>query len=107
MGDAVPSGNIEFVQNSSALHLNLWKKGLGNVPDSVWERTEIETLVLAENNLLEVSEQIGRLKRLGMLDLGHACTSGSDSDQDCRSVGGGSEVALKVARASQAAPIPC
>jgi len=41
------------------------------VPDSVWEQTELESLVLAENGLSEVSEQIGRLKRLRMLDLGH------------------------------------
>jgi Leucine-rich repeat (LRR) protein len=31
----------------------------------------LETLVLAENGLREVSEQIGTLKRLRMLDLGH------------------------------------
>jgi Leucine-rich repeat (LRR) protein len=41
------------------------------VPDSVWEQTQLESLVLAENRLSEVSEQIGRLKRLRMLDLGH------------------------------------
>ena len=41
------------------------------MPDSVWQQTELESLVLAENGLSEVSEQIGRLKRLRMLDLGH------------------------------------
>ena len=41
------------------------------MPDSAWERTELETLVLADNGLSEVSERIGRLKRLRMLDLGH------------------------------------
>jgi len=51
--------------------LSLWKKQLGRVPNSVWEQTELESLVLAENGLSEVSEQIGRLKRLRMLDLGH------------------------------------
>lgn len=51
--------------------LNLWKKQLGRVPESVWEQTDLETLVLAENDLSEVSGQIGRLKRLRMLDLGH------------------------------------
>ena len=55
----------------SSSHLNLWKKRLRRVPDSVWERTELETLVLAENELSEVSEQIGRLQRLHGLDLGH------------------------------------
>lgn len=44
---------------------------LGRVPESVWEQAELETLVLADNKLSEVSEQIGRLKRLRVLDLGH------------------------------------
>src|ERR1039458_10113811 len=51
--------------------LNLWKKHLGQVPQSVWNQTELETLVLADNDLSEVSEQIGRLRKLRMLDLGH------------------------------------
>src|ERR1700720_2644264 len=55
----------------SVAHLNLWKKRLGRAPESIWEETELETLVLADNGLSEVSEQIGRLKRLRMLDLGH------------------------------------
>jgi Leucine-rich repeat (LRR) protein len=59
------------VQDSPKQHLNLWKKRLGSVPDSVWEQTELETLVLADNELSEVSEYIARLKRLRMLDLGH------------------------------------
>ncbi len=41
------------------------------MPDSVWEQTDLETLVVAENGLSEVPEEIGRLKRLRMLDLGH------------------------------------
>jgi Leucine-rich repeat (LRR) protein len=44
---------------------------LGHVPDSVWQQSELETLVLANNNLSELSGQIGRLKMLRMLDLGH------------------------------------
>jgi Leucine-rich repeat (LRR) protein len=55
----------------SALHLNLWKKRLGTVPAWVWERTKLETLVLADNELLEVSPHAGLLKNLRMLDLGH------------------------------------
>jgi Leucine-rich repeat (LRR) protein len=51
--------------------LSLWKQGLGRVPDWVWERSDLETLVLADNGLSEVSAEIGRLKRLRMLDLGH------------------------------------
>jgi len=52
-------------------NLNLWKKRLGRVPEWVWERTELETLVLADNQFADVSGQIGRLKKLRMLDLGH------------------------------------
>lgn len=63
-------GNIPFVRDSSS-HLNLWKKQLGQVPDAVWEQTQLETLVLAENELTNVSEHVGRLKKLRMLDLGH------------------------------------
>jgi Leucine-rich repeat (LRR) protein len=49
----------------------LWKKRLGHVPESVWAQTELETLVLADNELSVVSERIGSLKMLRMLDLGH------------------------------------
>jgi Leucine-rich repeat (LRR) protein len=37
----------------------------------VWAGTDLETLVLAENDLSELSERIGGLKKLRMLDLGH------------------------------------
>ena len=57
--------------DSSAFHLSLWKKRLGSVPEWVWERTDLETLVLADNELPEVSSRVGRLKKLRMLDLGH------------------------------------
>ena len=30
--------------------MNLWKQRLGHIPDWVWERTELETLVLADND---------------------------------------------------------
>ncbi len=52
-------------------NLNLWKKQLTHVPDFVWQQSELETLILADNNLSELSGQIGRLKRLRTLDLGH------------------------------------
>ena len=51
--------------------LNLWKKNLGSVPESVWEQTDVETLILADNGLREVSELLGRMKHLQTLDLGH------------------------------------
>lgn len=34
--------------------LSLWKQRLGSVPEWVWERTELETLVLADNGLSEI-----------------------------------------------------
>src|SRR5216683_2795699 len=52
-------------------NLSLWNKGLGVVPTWVWERTELETLVLADNGLSDLSDRIGHLKKLRMLDLGH------------------------------------
>src|SRR5580700_9006421 len=62
--------SIAFMPDDrSASHLNLWKKRLGSVPQWVWERTELETLVLADNDLSEISNQVGRLKKLRMLDL--------------------------------------
>jgi Leucine-rich repeat (LRR) protein len=53
------------------MHLNLWKKSLGRVPDSLWDQTDLETLVLADNDLSELSDRIGGLRKLRMLDLGH------------------------------------
>jgi hypothetical protein len=41
------------------------------VAETVWERTELEGLVLADNELAEVYERIARLVQLRMLDLGH------------------------------------
>jgi len=52
-------------------HLNLWKKGLGCVPESVWDQTDLEALVLADNGLTELSDRISALKTLRMLDIGH------------------------------------
>ena len=56
---------------SSSAHLNLWKQQLGAVPESVWNQADLETLVLADNGLAEVSARIGGLKKLRMVDLGH------------------------------------
>ena len=41
---------MAFVQHSSS-HLNLWKKQLGRVPDSVWEQSDLETLVQLCQNI--------------------------------------------------------
>jgi Leucine-rich repeat (LRR) protein len=52
-------------------HLSLWRQGLSVVPEEVWLRTDLQTLVLGDNNLTEVSEGVGNLSSLRMLDLGH------------------------------------
>jgi len=49
-----------------SMNLNVWKKHLGLVPDEVWEHLEIETLVLADNDLTEIPTKIGDLKHLRM-----------------------------------------
>jgi Leucine-rich repeat (LRR) protein len=59
------------MHESVETNLSLWKKALGVVPTWVWERIELETLVLADNGLSDLSDQIGGLKNLRMLDLGH------------------------------------
>jgi Leucine-rich repeat (LRR) protein len=59
------------MQNSAGPDLSLWNNGLGVVPEWVWERTELETLVLAGNGLTDLSGRIGGLTKLRMLDLGH------------------------------------
>src|SRR5262249_39309261 len=55
----------------SSVHFSLWKQALGVVPDEVWARTNLQTLVLADNDLTEISERVGDLRNLRMLDLGH------------------------------------
>jgi len=55
----------------SSTTLNLWKQHLGHVPDTIWDQTEIETLILADNDLSEISERIDRLHSLRTFDLGH------------------------------------
>ena len=58
-------------QGMPGRHLSLWKQALGVVPNAVWDRTDLETLVLADNGLTEISDRVGDLRHLRMLDLGH------------------------------------
>ncbi len=62
---------MTFMSGGSQEHLNLWKQSLGNVSSTVWQQTGFESLVLADNGLTEIPGQIGGLKQLRMLDLGH------------------------------------
>ena len=54
---------------STSAHLNLWKQQLGAVPESVWERTDLVTLVLADNGLTELPAALARIRDLRHLDL--------------------------------------
>jgi hypothetical protein len=56
---------LACVTDAHGPNLNLWKHQLGYVPDAVWSRTDLETLVLAENALSELSERIGSLNTCG------------------------------------------
>lgn len=53
------------------MHLSRWKQALGTVLDDVWDNVGLRTPVLADNNLIELSDRIGELRKLQMLDLGH------------------------------------
>jgi Leucine-rich repeat (LRR) protein len=65
-------GIIGFMLAQPNVDLNFWKKHLGHVPDEVWDvADQLETLVLADNDLVELPDRIATLTRLRMLDLGH------------------------------------
>lgn len=59
------------VASAAAPPVDRWKQQLGRVLDSVWERTDLQTLIRADNGLSELSERVGRLEQLRILDLGH------------------------------------
>ena len=55
---------------TSGPHLSLWNQRLGVVPEQVWLRTDLETLVVADNNQLStLPPGLARLKRLRYLNL--------------------------------------
>ena len=49
--------------------LDLKEKGLSRLPDAVTELSEIEKLVLENNNLIILPESINKLKNLILLNL--------------------------------------
>ncbi|MFJ9871308.1 hypothetical protein [Streptomyces sp. NPDC101165] len=51
--------------------LTLWRQQMGKVPASVWQRTELQVLILADNGLTHLPTEIGELQQLTTLDLGH------------------------------------
>jgi Leucine-rich repeat (LRR) protein len=59
------------MQDFAGPNLSLTKKGRVVVPAWVWDRTDLETLALANNGLSDISDRTGGFKRLRMLDLGH------------------------------------
>jgi hypothetical protein len=71
LGHVLVQTTEHYPAMSNDVLLNLWQKDLHCVPDWVWERTTLETLILADNGLIEVSEKLGELTHLRTLDLGH------------------------------------
>jgi hypothetical protein len=57
------------VQETIASHLNLWKKHLGHMPESVGALKEHRQLDLRGNPLTELPQVIADLPRLEKLDL--------------------------------------
>lgn len=68
---ALVNHRVEVTVPRGARELNFYQKRLRRVPDEVFRETGLETLILAENLLVEVPPEIGGLKYLRMLDLGH------------------------------------
>lgn len=55
---------MRALRGTSGMHLSIWKQALGVVPDDVWDRTDLQKLVLADSGLTEVSDRIGELRNL-------------------------------------------
>src|ERR1051325_8338717 len=52
--------------------INFLKQPLERISESLWQdNTDVEILILAETGITQVPEQIGCLKKLRVLDLGH------------------------------------
>src|SRR3954463_5959453 len=57
------------VENGQVIALSLRKCQIEPLPESIWSLTNLQTLILGENPLTELSERIGELKRLTGLYL--------------------------------------
>ena len=57
--------------SAAAPPVDRWKEQRGRVLDWVWERTDLQTLIRADNGLSELSERGGRRDKRRRLDLGH------------------------------------
>src|SRR5947209_13047029 len=51
--------------------VSFYNAGLEDVPEWVWDATELRVLNLSVNHLTRVSERLGDLRHLHTLDLGH------------------------------------
>lgn len=58
-----------IAQGGRLTKIDLSKKGLTSIPDSVFEHKDLEQLILAGNRLVRLPAEIGRLKKLKSLDL--------------------------------------
>jgi Leucine-rich repeat (LRR) protein len=68
---AQPQDRLDDARLADGRHLSFWRQRRVRVPDVVCESPDLESLVLAENELTEIPDDIGRLTKLRMLDLGH------------------------------------
>ncbi|WP_414655270.1 leucine-rich repeat domain-containing protein [Flavihumibacter sp. UBA7668] len=58
-------------QNTQDIHLNWYNKQLTEIPETIWNQFQLETLNVSENYIESIADQISQLANLRMLDLGH------------------------------------
>lgn len=62
---------IEEAQRNRATELSLSSKNLSELPESISQLTQLESLFLSDNELTELPDSIGQLTQLQVLDLAH------------------------------------
>jgi len=75
----IESSLMDRANNTNSNPWTCTTRGVGKVPKYVWQMLALETLNLADNGLTSLSEEIGNLAHLTMLDLGHNRLSSSRS----------------------------